>query len=124
MRKRLHHIASPELWTAIPTGLLAITTICTVSYARDLIRETRHDTKMQLAQAHRGEKIQHLLAMVNDSDKDPMATYRRDLAKKRLKGKPEDPFEIYTELDFFETVDVLIDHDYLDEGDAWNQFRW
>ena len=124
MRKRSHHLASPELWTAIFTGLLAITTMGTVWYARGLISETRHDTDMQLEQAHRGEKIQHLLAMVSDFDKDPMATYRRDLAKKRLKGKPEDPFEIYRELDFFETVDVLIDHDYLDESDVWNQFRW
>jgi hypothetical protein len=75
-------------------------------------------------QAHKEEKIQHLLAMVSEFDRDPMATYRRDLAKQRLKGKQEDPFEIYRELDFFETVGVLVDHDYLDEGDVWNQFRW
>jgi len=64
----------------------------TVWFARDLIRETRHDSEMQLAQAHKEEKIHHLLAMVSEFDKDPMATYRRDLAKKRLKGKTEDPF--------------------------------
>ena len=124
MRRRSHHLASPELWTAIFTGLLAITTMGTVWYARDLIRETRHATEMQLDQAHKEEKIQHLLAMVSEFDKDPMATYRRDLSKKRLNGKPEDPFEIYRELDFFETVEVLIEHGYLDEDDVWNQFRW
>lgn len=124
MRRRSHYIASPELWTAIFTGLLAITTMGTVWYARSLITETRRDTEMQLAQAHRDEKIQHLMAMVGDFDKDPMATYRRNLAKKRLAGKPEDPFEIYRKLDFFETTEVLIEHDYLDESDVWNQFRW
>jgi hypothetical protein len=124
MRRRSHYIASPELWTAIFTGLLAITTMGTVWYARGLISETRRDTEMQLAQAHRGEKIQHLLAMVIEFDKDPMATYRRNLAKKRLAGKPNDPFEIDEEVSFFETVDVLIKHGYLDEDDVWNQFRW
>jgi hypothetical protein len=124
MRRRALHLASPELWTAIFTGLLAITTMGTVWYARDLIRETRHDSQMQLVQAHKEEKIQHLLTMVSEFDRDPMATYRRDLAMKRLKGKQEDPFEIYRELDFFETVEVLVEHGYLDEDDVWNQFRW
>lgn len=124
MRKLLHRFAQPEWWTAIFTGLLAFTTIGTVWYARGLIGETGHDSEVQLAQAHKEEKIQHLLTMVSEFDKDPMATYRRELAKKRLKGKPEDPFEIYRELDFFETVDVLIERGYLDEDDVWNQFRW
>jgi hypothetical protein len=127
--------ARPDWWTAIFSGILAVITVTAVWYARDQIRVTRdevedqithaHDeNQAQIEETHKEEQIQHLLAMVSEFDQDPMATYRRELAKKRLEGKPDDPFEMYRELDFFETVNLLVDRGYLNEKDVWNQFRW
>ena len=117
-------LSQPDWWTTIFSGILAMTAVGALWYARDQINVTRQVAEKQLVQSHKEDQIQHLLAMVSEFDQDPMATYRRELAKKRLKGKPDDPFEMYRELDFFETVDLLVDRGYLNEKDVWNQFRW
>ena len=51
-----------------------------------------------------------------------MATYRRGLAQKRLKGTDDDPMELYRLLDFFETIGLLVNRGYLNEEDVWNEF--
>lgn len=51
-----------------------------------------------------------------------MATYRRRLAEKRLKGKDDDPMELYRLLDFFETIGLLVNRGYLNEEDVWSEF--
>lgn len=124
MAKLFHRLSEPDWWTAVFSGILAVTALVALWYARDQINVTRQEAEKQLEQSHKEDQIQHLLAMVSEFDKDPMATYRRELAKKRLKGKPDDPFEMYRELDFFETVDLLVDRGYLNEKNVWNQFRW
>jgi hypothetical protein len=124
MTKLFRHLAQPDWWTAIFSGVLAVTALGALWYARDQIREARAISETQLAQARHDAQIQHLLELVKAFDEAPMTTYRRDLGKKRLKGKPDDPFEMYRELDFFETVDLLVDRGYLNEQDVWNQFRW
>ena len=106
------------------SGIVAITAVGALMFARVQIKDNRQALERQLEQSHKEDQIEHLLAMVHEFDQDPMATYRRDLAKKRLAGKPDDPYEIYRELDFFETVDVLVDHGYLNDKDVWDQFRW
>ena len=113
MGKLSHRIARPELWTAIFTGVLAVTTVGVVWYAH-----------AQITASHEGEQIQHLLALVNEFDQEPMATYRKGLANKRLNSKDDDPLELYRVLDFYETVGRLVDRDYLNEEDVWNQFGY
>jgi hypothetical protein len=124
MTRLSHRITQPEWWAAAFTGTLALTAIFALWYARDQVRVTRQEAERQIAESRKEDQIQHLLAMVSEFDKDPMSTYRRELAKKRLKGNPDDPFEMYRELDFFETVDLLVDRGYLNDDDVWNQFRW
>ncbi len=51
-----------------------------------------------------------------------MATYRRGLAQKRLKGTDDDPMELYRLLDFFETIGLLVKRGYLNEEDVWSEF--
>ena len=63
-------------------------------------------------------QIQHLLTLVNEFDQEPMATYRRGFAQKRLSHKDDDPIELYRILDFFETVGLLVNRGYLNEEDA------
>jgi hypothetical protein len=111
MGKVSQHIARPELWNAIFSGVLAVTAVGALWYARDQIKEIRAEAQ-----------VQHLLALVNEFDQEPMATYRRALAEKRLKHQDDDPMELYRVLDFFETVGLLVNRGYLDEEDVWNQF--
>jgi len=59
---------------------------------------------------------------VNEFDQEPMATYRRGFAQKRLSHKDDDPIELYRILDFFETVGLLVNRGYLNEEDVWNEF--
>jgi hypothetical protein len=121
---KLSRFVHPAWLNVIFSAVLAATAVGALLYARKQIREARADSASQIEEAHNEVQVQHLLTMVSEFDQDPMATYRRELAKKRLKGKPEDPFEMYRELDFFETVDLLVDRGYLNEKDVWNQFRW
>ena len=108
--------------TAIFTGILAVTAVGALWYARDQIRETREESEVQIKEARQQAQIQHLLALVNEFDQEPMATYRRGLAQKRLKGTDSDPMELYRLLDFFETVGVLVNRGYLNEEDVWSEF--
>jgi hypothetical protein len=108
--------------TAIFTGILAVTAVGALWYARDQIRETREESEVQIKEARQQAQIQHLLALVNEFDQEPMATYRRGLAQKRLKGTDSDPMELYRLLDFFETIGVLVNRGYLNEEDVWSEF--
>src|ERR1700680_1487236 len=116
--------AQPDWWVAIFTGTLAAITVATVFYARGQIKETRAISDAQLARTRQDNQIQHLLELVKEFDQEPMATYRKGLANKRLNTKDDDPLEVYRVLDFFETVGRLVDRGYLDEEDVWNQFGY
>ena len=93
-------------------------------YARDQIQQTREESEIQLEQAHEEDQIQHLLVLVSEFDQEPMATYRKGLANKRLNTKDDDPLELYRVLDFFETIGRLVDRGYLNEQDVWNEFGY
>src|SRR6202007_1785792 len=69
------------------------------------------------------DHIHHLLILYKKFDQEPMLTYRRGLAEKRLKNE-EDPDELYPLLDFFEMVGLLVRRGYLDESDVWNTFSY
>ncbi len=112
----------PDWWTAIFSGILALTAVGALWYARDQIKETREESEVQIKEARQQAQVQHLETLVHDFDQEPMATYRRGLAQKRLKGEDDDPMELYRVLDFFETVGLLVNRGYLNEEDVWNEF--
>jgi 23S rRNA maturation mini-RNase III len=122
MAKHLQPVARPDLWTAIFSGILAVTAVGALWYARDQIRETHAEAETQIKEARQQAQIQHLIELVNEFDQEPMATYRRGLAEKRLKQDDDDPKELYRVLDFFETVGLLVNRGYLNEEDVWNEF--
>jgi hypothetical protein len=108
-----------EFWTAFFTGVLAgftaalaAATIYALVYA-----------KAQITEAHNEAEIQHLLTFVQQYGSEPMVTYRKRLAERRLKGE-EEPDDLYNVLDFFETVGRLVDRGYLNESDVWDNFGY
>ena len=122
MRKLSPHMPGPDWWTAIFSGILAVTAVGALWYARDQIKETREESEVQIKEARQQAQIQHLLTLGNEFDQEPMATYRRGLAEKRLNHKDPDPIELYRVLDFFETVGLLVNRGYLNEEDVCNEF--
>lgn len=105
-------IGRPEFWTASFTGALAGATFYALFYARAQIKE-----------AHQEAQVQHLLALEQQYENEPIATYRKRLAEGRLKGE-EEPDDLYRVLDFFETVGRLVDREYLDQSDVWDNFAY
>jgi hypothetical protein len=122
MGKVSNSFARPDWWTVIFSGILAVTAVGALWYARDQIKETREESEVQIKEARQQAQIQHLLSLVNEFDQEPMATYRRGLAEKRLKGTDGDPMELYRLLDFFETIGLLVNRGYLNEEDVWSEF--
>jgi hypothetical protein len=112
MTESWHRIPGPDFWTAIFTGILALAAVVAlvVGYR-------------QLKEFHAEGQVQHLLTLDQKFDQEPMLTYRRGLAEKRLKNE-EDPDELYPLLDFFETVGLLVKRGYLDDADVWNTFSY
>lgn len=122
MRKVALHLPGPDWLTAIFSGILAVTAVGALWYARDQIKETREESEVQIKEARQQAQIQHLLALVTEFDHEPLATYRRGLAEKRLKGTDSDPMELDRLLDFFETIGLLVNRGYLNEEDVWTEF--
>jgi hypothetical protein len=119
------HFQRPDLWNAIFSGILAMTAVGALWYARDQIREGRTESEVQIQETRQQAQIQHLLELANEFDQEPMATYRRGLADKRLHHpNDDDPKELYRVLDFFETVGLLVNRGYLNEEDVWNEFGY
>src|SRR5260370_33469178 len=112
MTEPWYRIPGPACWTAVFTRVLALTAVVAlvVGYR-------------QLKEFHAGGQVQHLLALDQKFDQEPMLTYRRGLADKRLKNE-EDPDELYPLLDFFETVGLLVKRGYLDDSDVWNTYSY
>jgi hypothetical protein len=100
----------PEWLTAFFTGVVAVTGVCALVYA-----------SMQIREAHDEAQVQHLLSLENEYRSEPMATYRKVCAQKRLAGveEPDEEIEI---LNFFETVALLANRGYLNDTDVWETF--
>ena len=105
-------IGRAEFWTAFFTGALAGATLYALFYAR-----------AQINAAHDEAQVQHLLTLEQQYEQEPLVTYRKHLAEKRLKGEVE-PDELYNVLDFFETIGNLVDRGYLNESDIWDNFSY
>jgi hypothetical protein len=99
-----------ERLTAFFTAIIAITGVAALEYAH-----------RQLTEAHQEAQIQHLMAFDQQYRQEPMISYRKAYATKRLAGI-EDPPEETRLLDFFETIGLLVNHGYLSDTDVWETF--
>jgi hypothetical protein len=126
MPKQANYLSRSEWWTTVFSGILAVTALAALWYARGQVTEAREESEKQLQASHEQTQIQHLLTLVSEFDQNPMATYRRSLAIERTlhPNRDADPYEMYRELDFFETVGLLVERGYLTESDVFDQFRW
>jgi len=114
---------SADQWTAVLTGMtaaftgvLAVTGVWALVYARKQLRQSRES-----------EKVQHLLRFVEQFDNAPLANSRKSLAEKRLKGLNDTaglPPELHVLLNFFEMIGLLVIRDYLDVHDVWSAFSY
>lgn len=100
----------PEWLTAVFTGVVAAAGVWALVYASGQIR-----------QAHEEAQILHLLTLDTEFRSEPMVTYRRVCAQKRLAGV-KDPDEEFKLLDFFEGAALLANHGYLKDTDVWEFF--
>lgn len=114
---------TPEVWTAIFTGVLAFVTGFALIYAHGQITEMREGSQRQITETRDEAQIQHLVTFVNQFDQEPMASYRKTLALKRLRNE-SDPPELYDILNFFETIATLTQRGYLNETDVWKEFGY
>jgi hypothetical protein len=100
----------PQWLTAVFTGIVAGAGVWALVYASGQIRQARQEAQ-----------IQHLLSLDHEYRSEPMVTYRRVCAQKRLLNM-EGPDEEFQLLDFFETVALLANHGYLKDTDVWETF--
>src|SRR6266481_2483795 len=90
-------------------------------YATRQIKDYREYASRQIENDREESRIQHLLSLQRQYEKEPMVNYRKVCAKSRLKGV-EDPPEEYEILNFFETVAMLTNHGYLTDTDVYETF--
>jgi hypothetical protein len=103
---------NPEWLTAAFTFVIAVTGVWALWYASGQIR-----------QAHDEAQIQHLLTLEKEYDSEPITTYRKVCAQRRLAGEDE-PDEELELLNFFETVGLLANHGALKDEDVWETFSY
>jgi len=101
---------NPDWLTGVFTTIIAFISVAALIYAH-----------LQLKEAHEESQVQHLLSLQQQYEQEPMVTYRKVYATKRLAGV-EDPPERYKMLDFFEEVALLVKRGYLSETDVWETF--
>jgi hypothetical protein len=110
-----------EAGTAIGTILLALIAGLSAWYA-----------KQQLKDFQKESRIKHLIALVEQFERDPMATHRRNLGAKRTPygelialDLNNPPPELHDVMNFFEHVGYLLDGKYLDlEGVSVEFHYW
>lgn len=101
-----------EILTAVATSTVALSGVLALILAWK-----------ELRQNHKQNQVQHLLDFDQRYSSEPLLTYRRLLAEKRLRHE-EEPDELYNLLDFFETVGLLVVSGYLDEYAVWSTFSY
>jgi hypothetical protein len=109
----LHFVACKVGWdglTALSTAALMAIAIVAALYTRDQIKDFRKEAK-----------IKHLIDLVDQFERDPWATQRRQLGRLRVHdGKlnpltlDDPPDELHDILNFFEHMGYLLDGGYLD----------
>lgn len=102
----------PEWLTALFTGIIAVTGMWALRFAKGQIREARAEAQ-----------VQHLLALDSEYRTEPTVTYRKACAQKRLAGVKE-PREETQLLEFFDGVALLANRGYLRDEDVYDRFAW
>ncbi len=109
-----------EALTAIGTLALAFIAGLSALYA-----------KRQLADFRKESRIKHLIALVEQFERDPMATYRRTLGAKRAPGGQltvldlnNPPAELHDVMNFFEHMGYLLKGKYLNLEDVSVEFHY
>lgn len=106
--------------TAFGTVVLAVLGIVTALYA-----------KRQLEDFRKESRIKHLIDLVDQFEREPLATYRRNLGMSRAPGgklQPLDldnpPSELYDVINFFEHMGYLLEGNYLDLEGVFVEFHY
>lgn len=102
--------ATPERITALSTAIIAVTSVLAFGLAYE-----------QLRQNHEDSQVSRLLDLDRQYASEPMISYRKAYAEKRLRGVT-DPDEEYELLNFFETIGDLTKSGYLNGDDVYNDF--
>ncbi len=107
--------------TALSTLLLAGVAIYAAWYAKKQLKEFRREAR-----------ITHLIDLVNEFEREPMASFRQRLAAARLdkngKLRPVDvddpPYELHDVMNFFEHMGYLLNGGYLDLAGVSTEFHY
>lgn len=99
-----------NLLTAVSTIILAVTGFLALVLARQQLKQNSEEAQ-----------VQHLLTLSAQYEQEPMVSYRKTCAKKRL-AKEKYPPEEDRILSFFETVALLVNRGYLKDKDVWETF--
>jgi hypothetical protein len=99
-----------NLLTAVATVILAVTGFLALVLARQQLKQNSEEAQ-----------VQHLLALNAQYEQEPMVTYRKVCAQKRLAEEKYPPEEDRI-LSFFETVALLVNRGYLKDMDVWETF--
>jgi hypothetical protein len=109
-----------EALTAIGTIALALVALVSAIYA-----------KLQLEDFRRESRIEHLIALVDQFERDPMATHRRTLGAKRAPNGQllildlySPPPELHDVMNFFEHMGYLLEGKYLNLEDVSVEFHY
>lgn len=106
--------------TALATVALAVLGLGTIMYARQQLEEFKRESRAQ-----------RLIDLVDQFERDPMASHRRDLANARTSQgvlQPLDrnspPADLYKVMNFFEHMGYLLEKEYLEIEDISVEFHY
>jgi hypothetical protein len=109
-----------EALTAIGTLLLAAIGALTLVFVRTQIKDFRKESR-----------VKRIVELVEQFECDPMATYRRDLAVRRIAGGTVEsldvvnpPPEMHSVMNFFEHMGYLLEGGYLSLEDVTVEFHY
>jgi hypothetical protein len=116
-----------EALTAIGTIALALVALVSARYAKRQLE----DAKRQLEEFRRESRIEHLMALVDQFVRDPMATHRRNLGARRtpngllvILDLNSPPPELHDVMNFFEHMGYLLEGQYLNLEDVYVEFHY
>jgi hypothetical protein len=119
-----------EKITAISTLVLAIVGLLTLPFAWWQIREFRNAARMQHDDELDAAQVQHIDELAHRWDVE-MVGIRKALALKRLDANRQALLPLDTEnppdemddvLNFYENMDVMVDHGMMGKYDVWREF--
>ena len=112
---------NPEFFTALFTGILAVTALIALGFTFVQVRDFRES-----------QRVERLVGELREFESPDFIALRRALAEKRLDSKDhlrplnvaEVPDEMYQTLNYFEHIAILEHRKYLDDDDVWEEFGY